>query len=413
MLKYQDATWADIGIRAAPHEFLASLRAESPVYFDRQLNGFIVTRYDDQRYVLRTEDIFSSQTGVLFARYKTSERSAEIEAMYMAEGCLPIDVLITVDPPAHSRYRRPVQEAFLPKRLSNMRVAIESYANALIDEVIGQGRCDYSKTVAIPLPVAVIARELGVPPEDYPIFKQWSDDIIEHVHPWLKADREVELVRSFIGMQRYFFAKIDELSRNPARCLLSDMIQSASGEGGLNVQEIISIVMLLVLAGNETTGNALGWAMWHLLRDPALAERLRADLDGDAIERFVEEVLRINPTAMTFRIAVADTEIGDVPISKGSMIYMPLMSGNHDEAMFPDASAIQLERKNTSRHLTFGQGIHICLGMHLARMEMVIGVRETLRRMKNIRPDSRGEPVLNTAFGVWGLVSLPILFDAA
>jgi cytochrome P450 len=410
MADFSQASWVDASVRAAPHAFLAHLREEEPVYRD-PAGAFIVTRFESQREILRDSAHFSSQAGVLFTRYQRSSKQAEIEALYAAEGCFPLDVLITIDPPDHTRYRRPVQEAFLPKKLQTMPTLINDFANSLIDKIIDNGQCDYASDIAIPLPIAVIARELAVPPKDYGIFKQWSDDIVEHVHPYLTPEREVELVGNFISMQRYFKARIEELRAEPSPCLLSSLIQASGGPDGLTTQELISIVMVLILAGNETTGNALGWAALHLAKEPALADRLRNPANSNEIEVFVEEVLRLNPTAMPFRISKRDTEVDGTAIPAGSVIWLPLMSGNYDRAAFSSPESIALDRPNVRQHLTFGQGIHICLGMHLARMEMTIGIRETLRRMTNLRLDPHRDPVLNPGFGVWGLSSLPILFD--
>ena len=412
MADYDQASWSDEAVRTDPHGFLAHLRSEQPVYRD-PAGAFIVTRFEAQREILRDSANFSSECGVLFTRYQRSERRDEIEAMYAAENCFPLDVLITIDPPVHTRYRRPVQEAFLPKNLQLMPATISNFAISLIDQVIDNRRCDYAVDIAIPLPISVIARELAVSPEDYGTFKQWSDDIVEHVHPFLTPDREVELVGNFIAMQRYFIARIDELRQQPRQCLLSNLIHASSGPDGLTTQEIVSIVMILVLAGNETTGNALGWAMWHLAKEPALADRLRAASNPADIDLFVEEVLRLNPPAMPFRLAKRDIEIDGTAIPAGSLIWLPLISGNYDTAMFSAPERIALNRPNLRQHLTFGQGIHICLGMHLARMEMSIAVRETLRRMTNLRLDPERAPRLNLGFGVWGLSSLPILFDKA
>jgi len=419
MSTYLDAvsnliTPPDIHVGRGRLQFFSSLREKGSIHHDAESGLYVVTKYDMQRHILRDHKTFTSEIGILFTRYKNSQNRREIESIYESQGCLPLDNLIFIDPPAHSKYRKPVQEAFLPKRLQHMRAYITEYSNYLIDQFIASGKCNYAEEFAIPLPVAVVARELGVPPSDYKIYRKWSDDIIEQVHPLLTPERELELVHSFVAMQQYFRVKIEDMIANPRDCLLSAMIHAPSGDGErLTVQEIISIVMILVLAGNETTGNSLGWAMWTLAQDPDLADRLRSGIDkNDEIDKFVEEALRLNPPAMLFRGVTEDTEIDGTPVPKGSIIHLPPLAGNHDAEAFPEPEKISLTRPNSHQHVTFGQGVHICLGMHLARMEMSIAIRETLRRMKNIRFDPDDHLQLNPGFGVWGLLKIPVLFDA-
>jgi len=420
MSAYLDAvsnhiTPQDIHVGRGRLKFFSDLREKGSIHHDTASGLYVVTKYDTQRYILRNHKTFTSEIGILFTRYKQSENRKEIESIYESQGCLPLDNLIFIDPPEHSRYRKPVQEAFLPKRLLHMRAYITEYSNHLLDQFADAGKCDYAQQFAIPLPVAVVARELGVLPSDYDIYKKWSDDILDQVHPLLTPERELELAHSFVAMQKYFRTKIEDMMENPRDCLLSAMIHAPAGDGGkLTMQEIISIVMILVLAGNETTGNSLGWAMWTLAQSPELADRLRDGISkNDEIDKFVEEALRLNPPAMLFRGVTEDTEIDGVLVPRGSIIHLPPLAGNHDAEAFPEPAKISLTRTNLHQHMTFGQGVHICLGMHLARMEMSIAITETLRRMKNIRFDPDDHLQLNPGFGVWGLVKIPILFDAA
>jgi cytochrome P450 len=181
----------------------------------------------------------------------------------------------------------------------------------------------------------------------------------------------------------------------------------------LTMRELLSMVAILVVAGNETTGNGLSAAIWHLARNPAIAEELASNLnDEKRIEKFIEEALRLDtPASIAFRVAREDTALAGVSIPKGAMIQLPFLAGNLDPAMFDHPDRIELDRNNGSRHLAFGQGIHICVGMHLARLELRVGVKEMLRRTRNIRLDPENPLSRNHGFPVRGFTALPILFD--
>jgi cytochrome P450 len=411
---FANATLVDDSLRMDPQDFYAFLRAEQPVYKDTVSGAFIVSRYDDLRHILMNPKIFSSDSGATFTKYKTSAVRAKIEAMYTADGYLPLDTLITIDPPEHGKYRKLVQEAFSISRVALLRETVSDYCNDYIDGFIDEGRCDFVAAMALPLPVKVISDQLEVLSEDYGDFRHWSDGIVDLVHPMLTPEKEIELVGRFVEMQKYFINRVEFVRQHPSDTIMGDLVRVMDANPDeLSMQELMSMVAILVVAGNETTGNGLSAAIWHLTQNPDIAEELSSNLEDEKrIEKFVEEALRLDtPAAITFRVALQDTSVAGVPIPKGAMIFLPLLAGNLDPEMFGSPSQIDINRNNGARHLSFGQGIHICVGMHLARLELKVGVKEMLRRVRNIRLDPDHPPERNHGFPVRGYTKLPILFD--
>lgn len=361
-----------------PFEFYKRLRAEAPVYQIPGTNTFLITQYADVKTVARRPKVFSSEFSTLVAP-ELPDEAKEI----LAQGYPEIPTMLTRDAPAHNRYRTLVNPSFTPKRVAGLRPHMEDIVAELIDDLPQSGRVDFMMDFCVPLPVKVIADALGMPHEDSHKIKQWSDCAVSRISMMASPEEEIENAKSFIEYQNYFAARIEERRDNPTDDVVSSLVHArAEGEEPLDVAEMLSIIQQILVAGNETTTATLAGGMVHLIQRPDVLERLRAD--PSLIANFVEEILRLeSPSAGMWRHVLEDTEIHGVAIPKGSMAMIRWASGNRDTGIFDEPDAIDLGRKNTDDHIAFGYGIHICLGMFLARQELHVAFGQILQRLKN------------------------------
>jgi cytochrome P450 len=408
---------------ARPQTCLRPLREESPVVWDDTLGCFVVTSYDDVLEVLRNAGVFSSRmpTGPVVTNQTMAmlqEILIEDEGIrtLLAEG-IPVgltQVLLNADPPAHDRQRGLVNRAFTPRRVKAMEDDIRRVADRLIDRFAGRGSCEFISEFAVGLPLTVIAGALGVPDGDLPTFKRWSDDFVVAIgNHLLSKERLAAMLRSQVEFAAYFRQKIEERRADPRDDLISDVVTAqVEGAEPLTELEMLGMFSQFLVAGNETTTKLLGSTMLLLLNDPEMHARVRAD--RAQIPELVEEALRLEaPVQGLFRVADRETTLGGVRIPPGSSLWLHYASANRDDAQFADADLIVLNRENARAHLSFGQGVHYCLGAALSRAEARIGFEAVFDRLEDIAlaPGARLE--YEASYVLHGLKELPLTFRSA
>ena len=390
-----------------PYPFYAAMRREAPVYQVPGAGFFIVSRYQDMKTVLLDTHTFTSKTGP-GVRKEPPKEVVDI----LSQGWLPVDTLLTNDPPAHRRYRGLVNKAFTPRRVAVIEPSVRAIANDLVDAFIADGRVELVGQFAVPLPLTVIANALGVPPADQAHFKRWSDDAVAPLGGMITPERELECARSTVEFQRYFAAKLDERRTAPQDDILTDLINARlEGETPLDTAEMLSILQQLLVAGNETTTNLIASAMLLLLQNP---QQLAAVCtDHSLIPNCVEEALRCeSPVQGLFRMARLDTELGGVKIPAGSRLVLMYASANRDDQEFPQAERFEVCRANAKDHVAFGAGIHYCLGAPLARLEATVAFETLLGRLQHLRlAEDKNDYRHTPSFILRGLKALHLEFD--
>ncbi len=392
-----------------PYPFYATLRREAPVYQVPGAGFYIVSRYEDILSVLRRPELFSSSSGPGLRPVPDDDVQA-----IMREGFPPVNTLLTNDPPAHSRYRGLVNKAFSARRVALLEPGVRAIAEALVDGFAADGEVELVAQFAVPLPLSVIADALGVPREDMPAFKRWSDDSVAPLGGMISHERELECARSIVEFQRYFEAKLEQRRQTPRDDLLSDLLTARlDGVEPLDTAELLSIIQQLLVAGNETTTNLIASGVLLLLSHPD--QRAAVQADPSLVANTVEEILRLeSPVQGLFRSAKLDTEIGGVPVPAGARLVLMYAAGNRDEAAFADAETFDVRRDNAREHLAFGQGVHYCLGAALARLEGVIALQTLLTRLPNLRlAPGRNDFTHTPSFILRGLKALHLAFDPA
>lgn len=398
-------------VLACPHQFNERLRREAPVYQCPHTGITFVSDYETITRIAKDHETFSNRfsTAMPTSESQVDPRIQKIQK----QGYPPVDTMLTQDPPVHRRYRGMVNQAFTARRVATLEPYIEKLCHNFIDEFIDTGHCEFVVDFAERVPLTVIADQLGVPLEDYELFKSWSDAFVSQLSQMASAEESVTAAELILDYQNYFAAKIEERRENPEDDIISDIVHAKfEDERPLDVAEMLSIIQQLLVAGNETTTHCIAEGILLLIQHPDQHKQLKED--PSLVANFVEEVLRLaTPTANMWRVATKDTDINGVPVKAGSMIQIRFSSANRDEAQFEDPQSFDVTRENARTNIAFGHGVHMCVGANLARKELIIAFRVLLERLDNLALNcDESELVYPPNVLLRGISKLPIRFTA-
>jgi cytochrome P450 PksS len=375
---------ASPAFRAGAHAFYARMRDEQPVLpIDIPSVGpaWLVTRYDDVEQGLKDDRLGKDPLAVgrgndLFTRVI---RSTPIGAFDRN--------MLDLDPPDHTRLRKLVHLAFTPRRVADLASRVERLADELLARVATHGGLELVGDYALPIPMTVICELMGVPPADHPRIHRWSASMVS-ASPGPKA---LLLIPSLLGFVGYLRGLVEEKRRNPDERLISALVRAEEDGEKLTSDEVLGMLLLLLIAGHETTVNLIANGTLALLEHPDQLERLRAE--PDLIGSAVEELLRFyTPVELaTERYAKEPLELRGVPIPRGGLVYLALGAANRDPRRFPVPDRLDLGRAD-NRHLSFGYGRHFCVGAPLARLEGAIALKRLIALPNLRRADT--EPVV-------------------
>jgi cytochrome P450 len=359
-----------------PYPLYRWLREHEPVRKDPLAPVWVLTRYDDVMEMLRDpryrKDTFAIERLPELVReqldVETDEARVEIGAVSM----------LFLDPPRHTRVRAAFSRAFTPASLAQLRPRIELIASKRIERVAASGQMDVIADLAYPLPVIVIAELLGFPPEDYPRIKKWSDDFAASLSLNATSAQQTQAGKSREEIREYFDEVVVQLKKKPQDTLLSRLLESEDDSEGLNREEIFSNCVLLLSAGHETTTNLIGNGMLALLRDRDQWELLARQ--PELIESAVDELLRFDsPVQWTSRVSGEGIKVGGQTIPSGEIVLGCVGAANRDPTKFIEPDRLDI-RRTDNKHLSFGTGIHFCIGAALARMEAQIAIGQLAQR---------------------------------
>lgn len=400
----------DPEVQACPYGLYARLRREAPVWRMPRTGFHLVTSHALCQQVIADPDLFASGVSPMALRPQGIPQG--VIDVYTQDGWLPTASCSTSDPPRHTWVRGLLNRLFTAARVRAMTPAIEATAERLIDAFADDGACEFVKAFAHPLPMMIIAEQLGVADGDIAQFKAWSDAIVEPFAMMATPEREVECARLVVEMQHYFKDRIDQRRIAPTDDVLTILSQARDEQGALlPLDELLSIVTIDLLAsGNETTTAAISSAMLLLIENPDICAELAANPDRIAI--FAEEALRLeSPAQGMFRRVTRPTVLGGVALAEGDLLSLRFGAANRDETVFPNADRVDLQRHAPGRHLAFGMGRHHCIGAPLARQELIISLTVLLRRLRDFRLQAPDRPLrYDPSFFGRNLTALPITF---
>jgi cytochrome P450 len=387
---------------AHPYDAYARLRAEAPVSWYEPSGQWLVSRYEDVNALLRDRRL--GRTYLHRFTHEEFGRQApppEHEPFHVLNG----NGLLDLEAPDHTRIRRLVSKAFTPRMVESLRPTVRRLAEELAGGLVADGGGDLVAAVAEPLPVAVIAEMLGVPEADRGLLRPWSADItgMFELNPTEETARRA--VRASVEFSDYLRALIAERRARPGEDLVSALIAVMDAGDRLSEQEMISTCVLLLNAGHEATVNTTASGWWALFRNPAELDRLRAAPEA-LMPTAVEELLRYDtPLQMFERWVLDDVEVGGQLIPRGSEIALLFGSANRDPERFAEPDRLDLGRADNP-HITFGAGIHFCLGAPLARLELAESFGALLRLAPRLA--LAAEPRWKPGYVIRGLESLDV-----
>lgn len=362
-----------------PFPFFARLRKEAPVTFNPMLGMWLISRFDDISAVLNNPSSYSSASA-----FASGENLSPETRAILGPGPVLHDNPLNTDPPVHTRLKRLLQRGFIPARVARLEARIRQFANTLIDGFIQDGHADLVERFAYPLPVQVILSMVGVPQEDMAQVKQWSADLFGLIFTQTPPEAQPAMARGVVEYRAYCTRLIEERRRHPQEDLTSDLVRAEPDGEALTTPELVSLLGgSLLAAGHETTSAQIALCVKTLLEQPAHWRMLVED--RTLIPRAIEECMRLEGVAPgQVRTAVQDVVVGGVLLPKGSKLLLLFGSANHDETHYKAPERFELHREN-AQHLTFGRGIHYCLGAPLARLELRVALEQLIERIPELR----------------------------
>ena len=373
---------------SCPHALWRRMRDESPVpkvkFSHSGKAGYLVTRKQDIEFVASHPEIFSSEVDASVWRWG-NDFGPEFADIFADGGYQPVHTIVTSDPPRAQKYRKIVLEALSPARIGARRPALQAIVDGLIGKLPGDGVAfDFRKCFAIPLPLSAIMDVFGLPESHADFIFEFSSDFLSLVDPTTPLTTARENAKSLVAAQKYLAPMIERYRAEPADNFLSFVANVRDDEGRvLSLAEALSIALITVIGGNETTRNALATAAYELARRKDVWSALK--LEPAKVAAFAEEIVRYgSPATVTPRQLLQDAELAGTKMPKGAAVYILWGSGSHDERAFDGPESIRLDRKGGRNHTSFGFGVHHCAGIHLARAELKLSIEAWLREFESI-----------------------------
>ena len=368
-------------VRNYPYDTYDRLREKDPVHRMRMLDAWVLTRYEDVDMALRDHRRF----------LKDDESSDGYRSMLYS------------NPPDHTRLRSLVSKAFTPRSVAELQPRIQRMVEELLDDLEGRDKFDLIEGFAFPLPVTVIAEMLGVPPQDMDRFKDWSNDISLTIEPSLTDEQIRRVQKASEELFEYFEGIMEQRRREPQDDMITALMNAEEEGDRLTHEELLATLMLLLVAGNETTRNLIGNGMLALLRNPGQLQKLRDN--PEMLDTAINELLRYDsPVQLDGRIVREEVEIDGNLIRPGQRLICAIGAANRDPAVFANPNVLDIGRAEKS-HIAFGRGIHHCLGAPLAMLEGRVAFSALLDRFPSMNliaePEFREQVVLRGVEELW------------
>ena len=389
----------DPAFRANPYPFYDILREAAPAYWT-PLGTVVLSRYEDVAHTLRSND---------FSRDIDKNASAPVDPVQQARRARRSSEsgksILNLDPPDHTRLRRLVSQAFTPSAIEKLRPRVQQLVDDVLDRAADRGSMELIDELAFPVPFQVISDMLDMPTDRAEELREWSQHITASLEP-TATENDLDLAEAAIDqLIPYLVTIIEHRRRNLGDDVLSALILAEESGDRMSVEELITFVLLLYVAGHETTVNLIGNGTLALLRNP---DQLALWRDNPALDAgAIDELLRYDgPVQLTVRVPIVPVDYGDVHVEPGVVVMTLLGAANHDPVMFDDPHVLRLDRANSNRHLAFAAGVHYCLGASLAKLEAQVAISSLIRRFPNLQ--LAGEPGWRDRLTIRGVDHLPL-----
>jgi len=382
---------------SAPHAKWKELREDQPVFQDPESGYWIVTRHADIKGVFDDWNTFSSENAQAPMR-----PMCDAGKQIMKDGGFTVySGLSARIPPDHTRIRKLAQSAFGPRRFKAIQPQIEAIVDRHLNKIAVAGECDFFRDVAYDVPALVLFALMGIPDEDVPKVKDWAASRALLTWGDLSDEEQLPLAQKMVDYWSYCRGLVAARKEVPGDDFPTDMVQAQANGADITDEEIAGLMYSVLFAGHETTTTLMSNAIITLMANRDAWDAVCAD--PSLIPAATEEILRFEPSIVSWRRrAKTDAEIGGVAIPEGADILLVMGAGNRDADVFENAETFDIQRKNARNHLSFGYGIHFCIGFQLAKMEFGIMLRELTARFPNMtmKPDQHIEYLQNISFRV-------------
>ena len=384
-----------------PFPFYQRARSEEPLFYSPELDGYVLTRYDDIVKILKDPAKFSSAESLEPVVKFTPEVFQILSQGY------PMAPQTYTEGENHKSFRAPFNKAFSSERIFALEDSIRGIANRLVDNFINYGHAEIISQFAYPLPLEVILTMYGVPLERMADVKQWCDDINYLLTGQLTPERQKECAVNFVAMQHFIASLIEERRREPKNDFINDILNLE-----LSMDKLVMLLIGAILAGHETTTNLIGNSLKKLLEKKQLWQALCDD--SSVIPHAVEEILRYESPIQSFsRTTTEEVSLLGVNLPKGTRVYFMFGSANRDETKYANGEEFDIKRfqKDSTKHLAFGYGVHYCAGATLARLEGRIALEILSQRLPSLRLKENQELIYVQSLSHRGLKSLELEWD--
>jgi hypothetical protein len=391
-----------------PYPYYKELRENEPVFWSEEGGYWLITKYTDADLILR--DLrFGKRNSFLGTSGGIAKQALKCMVSTVFPDAAASNSMLNQNPPDHTRLRGLVNKAFTPKMVEQMRSHIQQITDDLLDKVQSQGYMDVAADFAFPLPVTVIAEMLGIPATDREKFKHWSNAMVSLLEPGASMMLLPSALSARSALIAYLRPLIEKRRKEPKEDLISSLVQAEEEGSKLSEAELLANIVLLLIAGHETTVNLISNSVFGLLTNPSQMQLLKSQ--PELMRNAVEEFLRwSSPVQIVRRFALEDITIGGKTIKKGESVIISVGAANRDPEVFANPDKLDMTRSDI-KHLAFGIGIHHCLGFALAITEGEIAVGTLLRRMPNIQlAMNPGEVEYKRPIALRGPKRLPVSF---
>ncbi|HEY6131776.1 MAG TPA: cytochrome P450 [Halioglobus sp.] len=387
-IKLDEVSLADPVIMARPNAFYQAMRTRDPVHYDPKLDMYLVSRFEDLQTVVKDPATFSLERGYQ-AQYAKGFND-EFREIVMRDGGGFFGDPIMTDPPYHTRIRKLLEGAFTAHRVKELEPRIAAIVADLIESFADKGQVDGVSDFSVPMTIKVICEQLGLDRKYEDKIQRWSLAVTAQIGRMQTREQMLENAKEICDLQNCLIENIRAREIEPREDMISDLVHARSDDAehaALSFEEVVPLVRALLIAGNETTATAFSNLLLILATEPAIAQQLADSVDDERLlTRFVEELLRLEPPVRGLaRMTTREVELGGTTLPAGAHLLLLFASANDDETVFPCPREFDLNRGNLGRQMAFSSGIHRCVGLSLARMELKVAAREVVKRLDNIR----------------------------
>jgi cytochrome P450 len=378
-------SFIDPAIQVKPFAYYRALRDGDPVHFETDLGMYLVSRHEDLMAVLRDPVVFSQELG--YYGQMAHGHLDEMKEILAREGGGFFPDVANIDPPRHTRVRRLLSQAFGRRRMKALEPQFERLVDELIDKFLESGEADGLHDLALPMAIAFSMQQLQVDDLDMGTIKRWGSAYLSQFSLTNTRDDMIRAAHELCEMQNYLIALVEKRMETPEDDMLSDIIRADTpDEEPLTFEELVATARMLLINTHDSMSTAFTNILFKVATDTAIAQQFYAAADDDSqMGRFIEELMRLEPPVRALsRVTTKPVTLGDTPLPEGSHLLILFASANDDEAVFECPRQFDASRINIRKSLTFGAGAHLCLGISLARMQLLVAAKQTARRMKNI-----------------------------